>query len=413
MPRDTFYQWVPRERLLRELQDVPTPAYLFFPEVIRDRIDRLRRCVGRRFQLHYAVKANPHPDILRFMALAGLGADVASAGELHAVLAAGIAPGSVEFSGPGKRPEELRAAIDAGIGAINAESLDEIRLLDRLAGEFGRRVPVGIRINPELEREAGGIRMAGATQFGMDESEMANALSLIRAAENRLAFSGIHVHVGSQVLEEAAVLDAIEGILGLALRAEAAAGMPLRKINFGGGWGVPYYPGQSALDLELIAEELADLLADSEYRDLIRRCRLMLEPGRFLVAEAGVFCTRVRYRKRVRGREIAVVDGGMHQNYLLVGGMGQVVRRNFAAEVIPDPEAPPPEPMKLELDVAGPLCTPQDRLAEALAVDHAARPGDFVVFFTCGAYGRSASPVGFLSHPAVAEVMVAEEDGRR
>lgn len=407
MTRDEFLRRVSRERLASRLRNHPTPAYLFFPDMIRERIDRLRCCLGPRFHLHFAVKANPHPEILRLMAAEGLGADVASAGELRAALAAGIAPESVEFSGPGKRPEELRTAIDAGVGAINAESLEEIRLLAELAGAAGRSVSAGIRINPSGEAEAGGIRMSGATQFGIDETEMAEALAAIRAAGGRLAFSGVHVHAGSQVLEEDAVLDTVEGVFDLVRRAEAAGGMPVRKINFGGGWGVPYFPGQDALDLELIAEELAELLDEPDNRALADRCRLILEPGRFLTAEAGIFATRVLYRKRVRGREIAVADGGMAQNYLIAGGLGQVVRRNFEAMILPDPDAPPPEAAALELDVAGPLCTPQDRLARGLIVDRAVRPGDFVVFFNCGAYGRSASPAGFLSHPEAAEAMVA------
>jgi diaminopimelate decarboxylase len=408
MMRDEFYREISRDRLAARIGRTATPAYLFFPEIVRDRIFRVRACLGPRFHLHFAVKANPHPEILRLVAAEGLGADVASIGEFRAALAAGIAPESMEFSGPGKRPEELRAAMEAGVGAVNAESLEEIELLDRMAEDFGRSVSTGIRINPELE--AGGIRMAGATQFGIDEADMAAALARIRGSDGRLAFSGIHVHAGSQVLEEAALLDTVQGVLDLALRAEAASGMPVGKINFGGGWGVPYFPGQKPLDLELIAEELAALLDDAEYRDLSGRCRLILEPGRFLVAEAGVFSTRVLYRKRVRGREVAVVDGGMHQNDLVAGGMGQVIRRNFQMDAIPDPDAPPPEPADLELDVAGPLCTPRDRLAEGFRLDRRVRAGDRIVFFNCGAYGLTASPVHFLSHPEPGQFLV-EPDG--
>ncbi|MFP4388902.1 MAG: hypothetical protein ACLFPR_08130, partial [Desulfococcaceae bacterium] len=319
---------------------------------------------------------------------------------------AGIPFEAMEFSGPGKTEAELRAAVQAGVGTVNAESLDEIRLLDRIARKTGKTVFVGIRINPELPVEAGGIRMAGATQFGIDAADMDDALAEIRKAGERLRFSGIHVHAGSQVLDSTHVVDTLEAVLELAQQAESEGKMPCRKINFGGGWGVPYFPGQEPLDLELIAEELADLLDDSGYRQLVSRCRLILEPGRFLTAEAGVFAARVLYRKRVRGREVAVLDGGMHQNYLIVGGMGQVIRRNFEMDAIPNPAAPPPEPMSLELDVAGPLCTPQDLLAERFAVYHQVRPGDAVVFFNCGAYGLTASPVDFLGHPRPDQILV-------
>ncbi|MFP4309680.1 MAG: alanine racemase [Desulfococcaceae bacterium] len=406
MMREAFYAEVSRDRLAALVAQTERPTYYFFSEMIRERIRRLRDCLGDRFHLHYAVKANPHPDILRLMATEGLGADVASAGEMRAANRAGIPFEAMEFSGPGKTEAELRAAVQAGVGTVNAESLDEIRLLDRIARETGKTVFVGIRINPELPVETGGIRMAGATQFGIDAAEMDDALAEIRKAGERLRFSGIHVHAGSQVLDSTHVVDTLEAVLELAQQAESEGKMPCRKINFGGGWGVPYFPGQEPLDLELIAEELADLLDDSGYRQLVSRCRLILEPGRFLTAEAGVFAARVLYRKRVRGREVAVLDGGMHQNYLIVGGMGQVIRRNFEMDAIPNPAAPPPEPMSLELDVAGPLCTPQDLLAERFAVYHQVRPGDSIVFFNCGAYGATASPVDFLSHPRPEQILV-------
>lgn len=413
MMREAFYTEVSRDRLAALVARSERPAYFFFPEMIRERIRRLRDCLGDRFHLHYAVKANPHPDILRLMASEGLGADVASAGEMRAANQAGIPFENMEFSGPGKTEAELREAVQAGVGTVNAESLDEIRLLERIARETGKTVSVGIRINPELPAEAGGIRMAGATQFGIDAADMEDALAEIRNGGERLRFSGIHVHAGSQVLDSTHVVDTMEAVLELALQAETSADphLPCRKINFGGGWGVPYFPGQEALDLELIAEELADLLDDADYRKLVARCRLILEPGRFLTAEAGVFCAKVLYRKRVRGREIAVLDGGMHQNYLIVGGMGQVIRRNFEMDVIHDPALAPPEPVLLDLDVAGPLCTPQDRLAEGFAVSHQVRPGDNIVFFNCGAYGLTASPVDFLNHPRPDQFLVGPEDG--
>ena len=410
MMREAFYAEVSRDRLAALVAQKERPAYFFFSEMIRERIRRLRDCLGDRFDLHYAVKANPHPDILRLMASEGLGADVASAGEMRAANQAGIPLEAMEFSGPGKTEAELREAVLACVGTVNVESLEEIRLLERIARETEKAVSVGVRINPELPVESGGIRMAGATQFGIDAADMEDALAEIRNGGEWLRFSGIHVHAGSQVLDSAQVVDTLEAVLDLALQAEFAGDMPCRKINFGGGWGVPYFPGQEPLDLELIAEELADLLDDSGYRELVSRCRLILEPGRFPTAEAGVFCAKVLYRKRVRGREIAVLNGGMHQNYLIVGGMGQVIRRNFEMDVIHDPAAPPPESMSLELDVAGPLCTPQDRLAEGFAVYHQVRPGDSIVFFNCGAYGATASPADFLSHPRPDQILVEPAD---
>jgi diaminopimelate decarboxylase len=207
------------------------------------------------------------------------------------------------------------------------------------------------------------------------------------------------------VLEVESVLETLR--VGLELGADVARslGGPLPKLNLGGGWGVTYFDGQKPLDLDAIRVGLRELLERSDLRAALEGTRLILEPGRFLVAEAGVYLTRVLYRKQTGGKTFLIVDGGMHHNYLLAGGMGQVIRRNFRVEIFPEAERPRAS-ADCTVDVAGCLCTPQDVLAHDIPCEAGVRRGDYVVFFNSGAYGSTASPIGFLSHPPPGMVVV-------
>ncbi|GBC60710.1 pyridoxal-dependent decarboxylase, exosortase A system-associated [Desulfonema ishimotonii] len=323
MTRDEFYRIADRETLVRKIAACGTPAYLFFTEMIGEQIRLLKACLGDRFSIHYAVKANPHPGILKYMAGQGVGADVASGGELRAALGSGISPGQIEFSGPGKTEDELKSAIARGIASVNAESVEELALLDRLAGQAGMRANVGIRVNPDFGKGASGIRMAGDTPFGIPEDRAGEALAFIKAHSERLCFTGLHVHTGSQISDEGAIIDNMQRILDLALSLERTGGLRMNKINFGGGWGIRYFPGQEKPDPDILAEELGYLFDEPEYAGLRERAQMILEPGRFLVAESGVYATKILYRKQIRVRDFAVVDGGMHQNYLLAGEWGR------------------------------------------------------------------------------------------
>jgi diaminopimelate decarboxylase len=404
MTRDEFYNLVAQESLNKELERVQTPCYLFFPKLIKQKIKDLKNCLGSRFSIHYAVKANTHPTILKIMAGSGLGADVASIGELEAALAAGIPPQHIEFSGPGKTADELIRAVEQNIGSVNAESIDELNMLIQLGRRMGIFPNVGIRINPDLKKVKSGLRMSGETQFGIPEEYAEESLRFLRDHSPQIDFTGIHVHVGSQILDNESITDIIAFVIELARRLEKSSGMTIKKINFGGGWGVNYFPNQRGLDLEFISEKLEELFQRPEYQELAERAEMIVEPGRFLVAESGVYATKVLYRKRMRTQEFAIVDGGMHHNYLLAGGMGQVIRRNFEMDILPRGLKKRPEIPEFRLNIAGRLCTPQDLLATQIVCKHEVHPGDYVVFFNCGAYGLSASPSHFLSHPRPAEI---------
>ena len=392
-----FYRAIPRERLLDTLRSYSTPCYLHFEPIIARQVAYMRDALGDKFEIHFAVKANPHPEVLRALQRHGVGADVASARELLAALDAGIEPRHIEFSGPGKTEAELTQAIDAGIAAINVESLQELKLLVELAAARQRRPSVGLRVNPALPTRSG-LRMTGATQFGIVPEDLDGAFEILQRAATTVNFVGLHVHAGSQILEVHSAVQVFQAALELARRIHERYGRSVTKVNFGGGWGVTYFDGQQHLDVAAVGAEVRNLLRQSSHAATVAGAKLIVEPGRYLVAESGVYATRILYRKQAEGRQFAIVDGGMHQNYLLAGGMGQVIRRNFFLDFLADPQrgangAP------TVLNVAGCLCTPADILAQGAACGFDPRPGDYVVFFNCGAYGASASPVDFLSHP--------------
>lgn len=395
MKKEQFYSIIPYDQFASRAGQCKTPCYLYFAPVIERQIQRVRDTVGRTVSILYAVKANSHPWILRFMAERGIGADVASRGELEAALAAGIEAGRIEFSGPGKTTDELETAVIHRIGSINVESVQELKLAIEIGKRLNINPSIGLRINPETTSRSG-LSMSGHTQFGIPIGQIDSVVEWIEANRETFRFTGIHVHNGSQILNCETLIQSFEQTLNIALEIRRTIRSPLVKINFGGGWGIDYFEGHAPLDIERLSIRFNHLLAAPAYRDLLNQVELKIEPGRFLVAECGVYLTEILYIKKFQDRWIAIVDGGMHHNYLLAGGMGQVIKRNFEMDILPiEPPKPCPE---YELRIAGKLCTPQDVLATGIrrAVD--IHPGDRVAFFNCGAYGLQASPTMFLRH---------------
>jgi len=392
MKRAAFYELVERATLADLISKADTPCYFYVADILRHQIDRVRACVGQRFEMHYALKANPHPEILRTLFANGVGADVASANELRMSLAAGAAPEMIEFSGPGKRAQELELAVDAGIGAINIENLAEVDEIADIAARLGKRARVGLRLNPGKTAGSTGMRMSGDTQFGLTMQDAAQALERIRTRASHLDFTGFHAHLASQELNADKIFANFETVITCARALAKSAGVAVRKINFGGGWGIDYFDKQGPLDLYLLGQKLADL-DTSGFDDGLK---LIIEPGRFLTGECGVFVTRVLYRKATESSEYLITDGGMNANYILAGGMGQVIKRNFEMDVFPARQRPEIAPHAI--NIAGPLCTPQDVLAAQYETNQDIQPGDAIVFFNSGAYGPTASPINFLGH---------------
>ncbi|MBL8253294.1 MAG: pyridoxal-dependent decarboxylase, exosortase A system-associated, partial [Candidatus Competibacter sp.] len=337
------------------------------------------------------------PAVVQHMAGLVDGLDIASLGELKVALDTGMDPGRISFAGPGKRPPELAAAIAAGI-TLNLESFNETETVARLSQEQRQPARVAVRVNPDFELKTAGMKMGGGPKpFGVDAEQVPTLLR--RIGELNLDFQGFHIFSGSQNLRAAAIVEAQERTVDLALRLAADAPGPVRLLNIGGGFGIPYFPGDTPLDLDPIAANLERWLPI--VKDRLPEARVVLELGRYLVGEAGIYVAEVVDRKISRGQVFLITNGGLHHHLAASGNFGQVVRKNYPVAVGNRMDQVERE----TVTVVGPLCTPLDILADRMELPKA-EVGDLIVVFQSGAYGLSASPAGFLSHPACLEVLL-------
>lgn len=386
------------QRLSRLVQRVgQTPFYAYDRSLIRARVAELRAVLPAAVRLHYAMKANPMPALVAFMRNVVDGVDVASAGELKVALDAAVDPRHVSFAGPGKRDAELWQAVAAGV-LVNVESARELVVLKAASDALGLPARVAVRVNPDFELKSSGMKMGGgAKPFGVDEAQVPSMLADIDSAG--LAFEGFHVYAGSQNLHAASICEAQQKTLDLAVRLSSYAPTPVKSLNLGGSFGIPYFPGEQRLKLEPIGKNLLELAARAQTE--LPGATLILELGRYLVAEAGVYVARVVDRKVSQGQVFLVTDGGMHHHLAASGNFGQVVRKNYPVTVGNRMSTPDTE----MASVVGPLCTPLDLLADKMQLP-VAQVGDLVVVYQSGAYGASASPQAFLGHPPCVEVLV-------
>jgi diaminopimelate decarboxylase len=374
-----------------------TPFYAYDRQKISERIALLRRHLPQEVLLHYAMKANPMPAVVQHVAGLVDGLDVASSGEMRVALDTGLPPEKISFAGPGKREHELRSAVAAGV-MLNIESVQELESVAQLGVNLGITPKVAIRVNPDFELKSSGMKMGGGPKpFGIDAECVPEALRRLTALE--LDFAGFHIFSGSQNLNAAALQEAHEKTVRLAIRLAGCAPAPVRLLNIGGGFGVPYFPGERALDLAAIGENLQRLIP--EVRKQLPDARIALELGRYIVAEAGIYVCRVLERKISRGQVFLITDGGLHHHLAASGNFGQVIRKNYPVLIGNKVRGAERE----VVSVVGPLCTPLDVLADQLPMAKASA-GDLVVVLQSGAYGLTASPTAFLSHPQPIEVLV-------
>jgi len=374
-----------------------TPFYVYDRAAIAERVALLRAALPAEIVLHYAIKANPMPALVGFMVSQVDGLDVASGGELRVALDAGMTPRQISFAGPGKTTAELLQAVSAGI-LINVESLREIHLLEQISQRVGAPARVAVRVNPDFELKSSGMRMSGGPkQFGIDAEQVPDALVDIQ--RRGLAFEGFHIYSGSQSLRSDAICEAQQRALGLAEQLAKHAPSPVTVLNLGGGFGIPYFKGEVALDLEPIGRNLRELL--SRAKTSLPNAELVIELGRYLVGESGLYVCRILDRKVSRREVFLVTDGGLHHHLAASGNFGQVIRKNYPIAIGNRIYGSQRE----VASVVGFFCTPLDLLGDkadlAVAVE-----GDLVVVFQSGAYGFSASPHSFLGHPPPIEILV-------
>ena len=374
-----------------------TPFYAYDRKVMRTQIEQLRAALPAEIHLHYAIKANPMLEVVRYLAGITEGLDVASAGELKVALEAGAKPANISFAGPGKSDADLHAAVDSGV-IINMESNAEMLRIAALAEGNPIRPRVAIRINPDFELKSAGMKMgSGPKPFGVDAECVPAMLETLGTLP--LEFMGFHIFSGSQNLREQAIIEAQTKTFELAFRLAQFAPSPVRWLNIGGGLGVPYFPGEQRLDLASIGANLLPLIESA--RGKLPGAEIVMELGRYLTAEAGIYVCEVVDRKVSRGQTFLITNGGLHHHLAASGNFGQIIRKNYPLCLGNRISADDME----EVNVVGPLCTPLDVLGNKVILPRAG-PGDLIVVFQSGAYGFSASPKDFLSHPHPTEILL-------
>ena len=374
-----------------------TPFYAYDRQLLTRRIEKLRAQLPPGIKIHYAMKANPMPALVAHMAGRVDGIDVASGGELKTALDNGAKPSDISFAGPGKSRADLTRAVAAGI-LINIESFREVAELARFCADTGYPARVAVRVNPDFELKSSGMKMGGGPkQFGVDAEQVPELLGEIGRAG--LAFEGFHLFAGAQNLKAEAIVEAQRKSYELARNLAKHAPAPVRTLNLGGGFGIPYFPGEQPLDLAPVGANLADLAGNAATD--FPGAELVIELGRYLVGEAGIYVARVIDRKVSRGQLYLVTDGGLHHHLSASGNFGQVIRKNYPAAIGNRMSSATRE----TVTIVGPLCTPLDLLADRMELP-SADVGDLVVIYQSGAYGFTASPQAFLSHPACIEVLV-------
>lgn len=379
-----------------------SPLYVYNEDVIRKTVQSVQSILPPDFDLYYSIKANPNASLLKIMLDQNLGLEVASEGELFQALKAGCAAGHIIFAGPGKTEKDLVAAVDAGIGELHVESIDEAITLSRICESRSKQLDISLRINP-TDAAGGAMRMGGRpSPFGIDEESLDESLSAISKLPH-LNVVGVHLFMGTQILDADVLLQQYQRALALARQVASNLQTPLRSIDMGGGWGTPYFPKERVLDLGKVSTALQQIHHEIKHDDLLRQCRAIIEPGRFLVNEAGLYLSRVTRVKHSRGKVFVVIDGGMHHHLAASGNLGQTIKRNFPVAIATRMNHPNP----ILSEVVGPLCTPLDTLARAALLPPASE-GDIFCVFQSGAYGRTSSPHHFLSHATPPEILVSD-----
>jgi diaminopimelate decarboxylase len=387
---------VPLDRLAERVGS--TPFFAYDRAQLTERVALLKATLPADLELGYAVKANPMPAVVQHLSGLVDWLDVASAGEMRVALDTPLASDRVSFAGPGKTPEELGRAIAAGV-MIEMESETEAERVAAIGARLGVRPRVAVRVNPDFQVKGSGMRMGGGSQqFGVDAERVPWLLGRLVGAG--VEFLGFHIFAGSQNLNAEILCEAQRKTVELALRLAEHSSEPVRYLNIGGGFGIPYFEKDRPLDLVAIGQNLEGLVADA-IRPKLPDARVVVELGRYIVGECGIYVTRIVDRKESRGKTFLVVDGGLHHQLAASGNLGQVIRRNYPVTIGNRLDEAPAE----TVSVVGCLCTPLDLLADDVALPKA-EIGDFVVVYQAGAYGLTASPTDFLGHPEPIEVLV-------
>ena len=374
-----------------------TPFYVYERQAMSRRVEALRAALPDPVSIHYAIKANPMPAVVDHMATLVDGLDVASLGEMQVAIGSGMPAAEISFAGPGKGDAELRGAIAAGV-TINLESPGELERALGIGETLGVTPQLAVRVNPDFELKSSGMKMSGGPKpFGIDAEIVPEVLT--RIGQSGAHFRGFHIFSGSQNLRPDSLVEAQNATFDLAYRLAEQAPAPVEMLNIGGGFGIPYFPGEQRLELSSVCENLGARI--DECRQRLEGVEIVMELGRYLVAEAGAYVCRVVDKKVSRGLTYLVTDGGLHHHLAASGNFGQVIRKNYPVVTAHAVHEGPRE----TVSVVGPLCTPLDILGDKMELGRA-DVGDLVVVLQSGAYGYTASPHLFLGHPPPKQILV-------
>jgi diaminopimelate decarboxylase len=378
-------------------EEFGTPFFVYDLDLIERRVAALKAVLPRGFRVAFAVKANPALAVVAHLRRCGVGADVASGGELETVLRAGFEPAAIAMTGPGKRDAELSAAVSAGIGVITVESAGELERLETIAAAAGVRQQILLRLAVSEDARLETVRLIGGVEgkFGMPLVALTEAA---RAAANspHLELLGLHAFGASNLRDADLLADHVAELVEIARRVTGEVGLPLRLVDAGGGLGIPYADGEDPLDLDRLGRRLAEMRARWDRDATLRELEVILEPGRFLVGPAGVYVARVVDVKGPDSAPVAILDGGI--NHVVRPAL---VRSEHRLAVL----ATDAVRALVPTTVAGPLCTGLDVFATGAMLPRP-RVGDLVALLDVGAYGFTESMPFFLSHPTAAEVAV-------
>ena len=391
--------------LTRVAEAFGTPAYVFLGDRIETRIGELTAGFGGRFTLSYAAKSNPNPGLLAFLEPRIENLDISSIGEMRLGLGAGWTPERMSFTGPAKRDAELEEAIEGGVGELIVESVDEAIRADRIARASDRRQRIMVRIGPDRVPKGFGDQMAGRpSPFGIDYEQIHDALPDILRLAN-LDLIGLHIYSGTQSLVPGAICENYRNFIEIFREVCTRYDLAPQKLVFGAGLGVPYFENDKALDLAQVAGGITGELDALRAEPRFASSELVLELGRYLVGEAGYYLTRVTTVKQSRGTKIGLCDGGMNHHLPASGNFGMVIHRNYRMHKLGGGT-----PVG-KINLSGPLCTPLDKIGVGVTLPEIAA-GDVIAVHNSGAYGMTASPLLFISHPLPKEILAVGDQLR-
>jgi diaminopimelate decarboxylase len=384
-------------------EQVGTPFYVYNGDALVKKVRAVRSALGPETELYFSIKANPSLGVCQLVAREGVGAELASIGELHVAEKAGFPAERAIFAGPGKTNEELERAVRWGIESVNVESAGELERLSAVAAQLGKTARACLRINPKEQVKGAQMRMGGGpTQFGIDEEDLGAVIERFQGRPH-LSIVGIHVYVGSQLFDIDALIANCQHILDIGVGVSQRLKKPLQSIDLGGGFAIPYFDNSPDFDLSAFSTAYRAVVDRCKTTPALAQAKLIIELGRYLVAESGLYVTRVIDVKSSRGTTYVVADGGMNHHITATGNFGQVFRKPYPVAILNRMT----DRCDAQVAVVGPCCTPLDVIGQKIAAPKV-EPGDLVGIFYSGAYGYSASSLGFLSHPTPAEVLVMD-----